>query len=75
MRERLEGSYQGSSVKGRRCSRIENCKGLCPDERRVISQNAKRNPVKMRWAQRGPEETRKNAQHNLWVLQRSQFVP
>ena len=47
MREGLKGFHQGSPVKGRRCGRIEDIKGLCPDERGAVLQNARRNSIEI----------------------------
>ena len=36
MQRGLEGFHQGSPVKRRRCGKIEDTKGLCPIERKVV---------------------------------------
>lgn len=61
MQRILEGSYQGSPIEERGCGRIENNKGLCSDEGRVIPQNARKNFIKMCEAQGGPKKNRGGA--------------
>ena len=56
MQRRLESSHQGIPIEGRRCVKIEKSKGLCPDERRAVPQNARRNFIKMHGARGAPEE-------------------
>ena len=68
MQRRLEGSHKGSPLEGRRCGKIEDIKGLCSDERRAVSQNARRNFIKMCGARGGAKKARGCAQQNLWVL-------
>ena len=58
---RLEGSHQGSPIEGRRCGRTENRKGLCPNERRTVLQNVRRNSIKMCWARGGLEKAKRSA--------------
>ena len=62
MQRRLEGSYQGSPVEGKRYGRIENSKGLYPNERKVVPKNASRNFIEMCGARGGPEKAREGAQ-------------
>lgn len=52
--ERLEGSHQGSPIKGRRCRET--------DEGKVIPQNAMRNSVEKCGTQKGPKKTGRSAQ-------------
>ena len=58
----LEGSHHGSPIKRRRHGRIEDIKGLCPDERRVVPHNARRNYVKVCGARKGLKKAKGNAQ-------------
>ena len=57
---RIGGLPSMKLVKGRRCGRIED-KGLCPNEKGVVSQNAKRNSVKICGSQRGPKKAKGSA--------------
>ena len=61
MQRRLEGSHQGSSIEGRRYGRIENSQGIFLDERGAVSENARRNFIKMCGAQRGTNKVERSA--------------